>query len=185
MIRWNHSCFTKSIYFLNDFPFFSRHVLHSVIPIIIFVCMMFELARRWFLKSTNLRRFWGHKASVALLSLQSQPSRLTREVPNSSLLMAGQDAKIRFSVEPPSSTSQDSGFQQWLDAMRMVARLPGGVPPEFRRKVRELSYAQPQQPNGRIHRRLRHSSVLFFPQLDHISHAGPKCWLTTADASAA
>ncbi|EFX76613.1 hypothetical protein DAPPUDRAFT_106861 [Daphnia pulex] len=28
-----------------------------------------------------------------------------------------------------------SGFQQWHDAMRMVARLPGGVPPEFRRKL--------------------------------------------------
>ncbi len=74
----------------------------------------------------------------------------------------GQDTKMRFSVEPPinsirsssssltssscSSPSQQqlpphqpsdsSGFQQWHDAMRMVARLPGGVPPEFRRKVR-------------------------------------------------
>lgn len=72
----------------------------------------------------------------------------------------GQDTKMRFSVEPPinslshstslstpcsssSSSSQHSahhisdtsGFQQWHDAMRMVARLPGGVPPEFRRKV--------------------------------------------------
>ena len=45
---------------------------------------------------------------------------------------------MRFSVEPPSPRQHkgDSGFQQWHDAMRMVARLPGGVPPEFRRKVR-------------------------------------------------
>ena len=45
---------------------------------------------------------------------------------------------MRFSVEPPqvqTADSGDSGFQQWHDAMRMVARLPGGVPPEFRRKV--------------------------------------------------
>ena len=57
---------------------------------------------------------------------------------------AGQDTKMRFSVEPPvaqqqdqqePTTTVDSGFQQWHDAMRMVARLPGGVPPEFRRKV--------------------------------------------------
>jgi hypothetical protein len=26
-------------------------------------------------------------------------------------------------------------FNQWLNAMKMVARLPGGMPPEFRRKV--------------------------------------------------
>lgn len=28
-----------------------------------------------------------------------------------------------------------SDFKQWLHAMKMVARLPGGTPPEFRRKV--------------------------------------------------
>ena len=33
-----------------------------------------------------------------------------------------------------------SGFQQWHDAMRMVARLPGGVPPEFRRKVKYCTF---------------------------------------------
>lgn len=31
------------------------------------------------------------------------------------------------------STSSD--FLQWLHAMKMVARLPGGMPPEFRRKL--------------------------------------------------
>lgn len=29
----------------------------------------------------------------------------------------------------------DSDFNQWLHAMKMVARLPGGMPPDFRRKV--------------------------------------------------
>lgn len=29
-----------------------------------------------------------------------------------------------------------SDFNQWLHAMKMVARLPGGTPPEFRRKVK-------------------------------------------------
>lgn len=28
-------------------------------------------------------------------------------------------------------------FNQWLDAMKMVSRLPGGMPIEFRRKVRD------------------------------------------------
>ncbi|KZS19474.1 TBC1 domain family member 30 isoform X1 [Daphnia magna] len=71
-----------------------------------------------------------------------------------------QDTKMRFSIDPPANSigsstsslqspcssspqqkpaqhqlSESSGFQQWHDAMRMVARLPGGVPPEFRRKL--------------------------------------------------
>jgi hypothetical protein len=45
---------------------------------------------------------------------------------------AGQDTRIRFSVMPYPG---DSGFTQWRDAMKMVARLPGGIPPEFRRRV--------------------------------------------------
>ncbi|RWS21657.1 TBC1 domain family member 30-like protein, partial [Leptotrombidium deliense] len=39
---------------------------------------------------------------------------------------------MRFSVEP---IPGDSGFSQWHDAMRMVARLPGGIPNEFRCKL--------------------------------------------------
>lgn len=34
---------------------------------------------------------------------------------------------------PTLNTASD--FNQWLHAMKMVARLPGGTPPEFRRKV--------------------------------------------------
>ncbi|XP_068085867.1 uncharacterized protein [Anabrus simplex] len=44
----------------------------------------------------------------------------------------GQDTKMRFSVMPYPG---DSGFTQWHDAMKMVARLPGGIPPEFRRRL--------------------------------------------------
>lgn len=43
------------------------------------------------------------------------------------------DAKLRFSIE--AKTATDSSYKQWVDAMRMVVRLPGGIPPEFRRKV--------------------------------------------------
>lgn len=39
---------------------------------------------------------------------------------------------MRFSIEPAPG---DSGFSQWHSAMRMVAQLPGGIPPEFRRKL--------------------------------------------------
>lgn len=70
---------------------------------------------------------------------------------------------MRFSVEPPppplgpgaSPTKQAapgdaSGFQQWHDAMRMVARLPGGVPPEFRRKVSRPPSRSPRSIPGRL-----------------------------------
>ncbi|XP_021913960.1 uncharacterized protein LOC110827030 isoform X2 [Zootermopsis nevadensis] len=43
-----------------------------------------------------------------------------------------QDTRIRFSVMPYPG---DSGFTQWRDAMKMVARLPGGIPPEFRKRL--------------------------------------------------
>ena len=45
----------------------------------------------------------------------------------------GQDTKIRFSLEPYPG---DPSFNQWKDAMKMVARLPEGVPTEFRKKVK-------------------------------------------------
>lgn len=35
----------------------------------------------------------------------------------------------------PTTTSTTSDFTQWLHAMKMVARLPGGMPPEFRKKL--------------------------------------------------
>lgn len=33
------------------------------------------------------------------------------------------------------ASNNSSDFLQWLHAMKMVARLPGGMPPEFRRKL--------------------------------------------------
>ena len=39
---------------------------------------------------------------------------------------------MRFSLTPQPG---ESGFTQWLDAMKMVARLQGGIPPEFRKRV--------------------------------------------------
>jgi hypothetical protein len=54
---------------------------------------------------------------------------------------------MTFSLSPSTSQSDSktikimnipesaSDFNQWLHAMKMVARLPGGMPPEFRRKV--------------------------------------------------
>jgi hypothetical protein len=51
-------------------------------------------------------------------------------------LFAGVDSKIRFSVSP---LQGDDAFEQWKDGMRAVARLPMGIPPEFRKTVRPLS----------------------------------------------
>ncbi len=50
--------------------------------------------------------------------------------------LPGQDTRIRFSLEP---FPGDPGYVQWKDAMKMVARLPEGVPKEFRKKVSDDS----------------------------------------------
>ncbi|NXJ15199.1 TBC30 protein, partial [Odontophorus gujanensis] len=42
------------------------------------------------------------------------------------------DTKLKFTLEP--SLGQN-GFQQWHDALKAVARLPTGIPKEWRRKV--------------------------------------------------
>ncbi|XP_041350161.1 TBC1 domain family member 30-like [Gigantopelta aegis] len=44
------------------------------------------------------------------------------------------DTRMRFSIEPPTCMGE-SAFDQWKDAMRAVARLPMGIPTEFRKKV--------------------------------------------------
>ncbi|XP_051167332.1 uncharacterized protein LOC127285389 isoform X2 [Leptopilina boulardi] len=43
-----------------------------------------------------------------------------------------EDSRIKFSLTPQPG---ESGFTQWLDAMKMVAGLPGGIPSEFRRRL--------------------------------------------------
>ncbi|XP_053995038.1 uncharacterized protein LOC128885183 isoform X2 [Hylaeus volcanicus] len=43
-----------------------------------------------------------------------------------------EDTKMRFSLKPQPG---ESGFVQWLDAMKMVARLQGGIPPKFRKEL--------------------------------------------------
>ncbi|KAH0616650.1 hypothetical protein JD844_027929 [Phrynosoma platyrhinos] len=47
-------------------------------------------------------------------------------------LEPGVDTKLKFTLEP--SLGQH-GFQQWHDALKAVARLPTGIPKEWRRKV--------------------------------------------------
>lgn len=45
---------------------------------------------------------------------------------------ASEPVDMRFTIQP---TAGDSGFSQWVAAMKMVAQLPGGIPPEFRRRL--------------------------------------------------
>jgi len=47
-------------------------------------------------------------------------------------------ASAASSATPTTSADDEatSDYNQWLHAMKLVARLPGGTPPEFRRKVR-------------------------------------------------
>uniref|UniRef100_A0A915CE45 TBC1 domain family member 30 n=1 Tax=Parascaris univalens TaxID=6257 RepID=A0A915CE45_PARUN len=42
------------------------------------------------------------------------------------------DTKLQFSLDPPGS---ESGFEEWLNAMKAVARLPDGIPSYFRRRL--------------------------------------------------
>ncbi|XP_048355599.1 TBC1 domain family member 30 isoform X5 [Sphaerodactylus townsendi] len=44
----------------------------------------------------------------------------------------GVDTKLKFTLEP---SFGQNGFQQWHDALKAVARLPTGIPKEWRRKV--------------------------------------------------
>lgn len=45
---------------------------------------------------------------------------------------------MKFSIQPGGG---DSAFDQWKDAMKAVARLPLGIPDEFRKKVTGLLIA--------------------------------------------
>lgn len=49
-------------------------------------------------------------------------------------MLAG-DTSARFGVTPGNEGPGEGGFAEWLHAMRLVARLPAGVPQHFRRKV--------------------------------------------------
>ncbi|XP_066906794.1 TBC1 domain family member 30 isoform X1 [Halyomorpha halys] len=44
----------------------------------------------------------------------------------------GEDTEVRFSVSPGGG---DTGFSEWAKAMKMVARLPDGVPSHFRKTL--------------------------------------------------
>uniref|UniRef100_H3C984 TBC1 domain family member 30 n=2 Tax=Tetraodon nigroviridis TaxID=99883 RepID=H3C984_TETNG len=47
-------------------------------------------------------------------------------------LEPGVDTRLRFSIEP---SVGKNGFQQWYDALKAVARLPTGIPKEWRKRV--------------------------------------------------
>lgn len=78
-------------------------------------------------------------------------------IPSSSCSSSSQQQHQHLSHHQPSDSS---GFQQWHDAMRMVARLPGGVPPEFRRKVTNN----------------QHGLFSFFHAIDCLTTMRHDCW---------
>ncbi|XP_051546628.1 TBC1 domain family member 30-like isoform X2 [Myxocyprinus asiaticus] len=45
---------------------------------------------------------------------------------------SGVDTKLKFTIEP---SLGKNGFQQWYDALKAVARLPAGIPKEWRKRV--------------------------------------------------
>lgn len=46
-----------------------------------------------------------------------------------------QQEEAKNPKDPQTEAETSSDYKQWLHAMKLVARLPGGIPPEFRRKV--------------------------------------------------
>ena len=44
----------------------------------------------------------------------------------------GVDTQMKFTLDPMPG---ELGFMQWKDAMKALARLPGGIPKEFRKSV--------------------------------------------------
>ncbi|XP_051975086.1 TBC1 domain family member 30 isoform X4 [Xyrauchen texanus] len=47
-------------------------------------------------------------------------------------LEPGVDTRLKFTIEP---SLGKNGFQQWYDALKAVARLPAGIPKEWRKRV--------------------------------------------------
>lgn len=49
--------------------------------------------------------------------------------------VAAGESGARFGVAPGGEGPGEGGYTEWLHAMRLVARLPAGVPQHFRKKV--------------------------------------------------
>ncbi|BET03500.1 TBC [Nesidiocoris tenuis] len=77
-------------------------------------------------RKDNLNLEQDGLCEIVTASLQAISS---KTIGNSS----GDDAKVKFSLTP--ATHDQSGFQEWARAMRMVARLPDGVPTHFRKNL--------------------------------------------------
>ncbi|XP_041321589.1 TBC1 domain family member 30 isoform X2 [Pyrgilauda ruficollis] len=94
---------------------------------------------------TTIKRELNYRISVQsakLLRLLKQKDRLVQKVQKNCDIVTAclqavsqkrwGDTKLKFTLEP--SLGQN-GFQQWHDALKAVARLPTGIPKEWRRKV--------------------------------------------------
>nr|XP_030114824.3 TBC1 domain family member 30 isoform X1 [Taeniopygia guttata] len=94
---------------------------------------------------TTIKRELNYRISVQsakLLRLLKQKDRLLQKVQKNCDIVTAclqavsqkrwVDTKLKFTLEP--SLGQN-GFQQWHDALKAVARLPTGIPKEWRRKV--------------------------------------------------
>ncbi|XP_063998062.1 TBC1 domain family member 30 isoform X1 [Pogoniulus pusillus] len=94
---------------------------------------------------TTIKRELSYRISVQsakLLRLLKQKDRLLHKVQKNCDIVTAclqavsqkrrVDTKLKFTLEP--SLGQN-GFQQWHDALKAVARLPTGIPKEWRRKV--------------------------------------------------
>ncbi|XP_064275459.1 TBC1 domain family member 30 isoform X3 [Passer domesticus] len=94
---------------------------------------------------TTIKRELTYRISVQsakLLRLLKQKDRLVQKVQKNCDIVTAclqavsqkrwVDTKLKFTLEP--SLGQN-GFQQWHDALKAVARLPTGIPKEWRRKV--------------------------------------------------
>uniref|UniRef100_A0A8C6UCG9 TBC1 domain family member 30 n=1 Tax=Neogobius melanostomus TaxID=47308 RepID=A0A8C6UCG9_9GOBI len=72
------------------------------------------------------------RSNTASSFLQELQGKHTRRHQKSYLAQKGVDTQLKFTIEP---SIGKNGFQQWYDALKAVARLPTGIPKEWRKRV--------------------------------------------------
>ncbi|KAL5014864.1 hypothetical protein ScPMuIL_009134 [Solemya velum] len=91
--------------------------------------MFSELQHR--INQTNIRLVRQLKRRDRRLAKLQHNCDIVTAILQASSLKRRIDTRIRFALEPPPG---DNTFEQWKDAMKAVARLPLGIPDEFRKK---------------------------------------------------
>ncbi|KAM7361660.1 uncharacterized protein ACRADG_012618 isoform 3-T4 [Cochliomyia hominivorax] len=83
--------------------------------------------------SSNLTLACECRTNHSSVQNYHEDNRIRKSNNNQYNMQRKEDTKILN--DPQILTDTASDYKQWLHAMKLVARLPGGIPPEFRRKL--------------------------------------------------